>query len=221
VIGVTGWQGFIGLHLVGKLDNPLCFQGDLRIIADVKEFVRKCDRIYHVAGLNRESEGVILANNLVATGNLILATRLLGVSPEIIFISSVQSQSKPNSEYGTTKLIEEKIVKMAERWCIFRLPNVYGEGCRPFYNSVVATFAYQIVNGFKVIIEDADAIRNFIYVEDLAERLLNPRIGEYMDVRGERMTIAEVYKHLKAGDHPKLKRCLDYFEESKNEISFA
>ena len=217
-VGITGWKGFIGSHLTEKINNPLRFEGDMRNISDVKDFVGQCDRIYHVAGKNREDEGKILSNNLVSTGNLMLVTRLLKVNPEIIFVSSVQVQNNTYSEYGTTKLIEEKIIKMADKWCIYKVPNVYGEGCRPFYNSVVSTFAFQIVNGQKVIINNGDATRRFVYIEDLIESLLKPKLGGYVDVKGELMTIAEVYKHLIAKDHLKMQRCLDYFVEKKNEI---
>ena len=106
-IGITGWRGFIGSHLFKKVPDPILFQGDMRNLAEVKEFVGRCDRIYHLAGKNRAEDGQILANNLVGTGNLVLATRLLGTNPEIVFTSSKQVEWNPNSEYGLCKKIEE------------------------------------------------------------------------------------------------------------------
>jgi UDP-2-acetamido-2,6-beta-L-arabino-hexul-4-ose reductase len=216
-VGITGWRGFIGSYLKEAIKDPILFQGDLRKIADVKEFVRSCDVIYHIAGKNRDDEGNILANNLVATGNLVMATRLLSVSPEIIFASSKQTQTNPNSEYGTTKLIEEKIVKTANKWCIFRIPNVYGERCKPFYNSVISTFAYQLAHNKQPEIKDPTVTRDFIYVQDLIELLLKYKLNEIIGIKGEKMCIGEIYQYMtsKLGQHKKLAQVLEYYRGIK------
>lgn len=220
-IGITGWRGFIGAHLKEKIDNPILFQGDLRNLDSVKEFVKNCDRIYHIAGHSRDREGNIMANNIHATGNLILATKIEKVRPEIVFTSSIATVKNPNSEYGLTKLIEEKIIEMADKWCIFRIENVYGAGGKPFYNSVVATFAYQIARGEKVTINNPDETREFIFVDDLIAELLNPKFFVYVRPEGEVMSIGQVYEYLtsKLGEHKNLKKCLDYWRN--NVISTA
>jgi UDP-2-acetamido-2,6-beta-L-arabino-hexul-4-ose reductase len=212
-IGVTGWEGFIGSYLVKKIANPILFRGDLRKLENVKEFVVHCDRIYHLAGLNREQEGKILANNLVATANLILSLTLLSKNPEIIFLSSKQVEWNPKSEYGLTKSIEEDIIKKATNWCIFRVPNVYGPGGKPFYNSVVATFTYQLSHGQSVTIDNPATTREFIYISDLVDGLLNPRFPEYEYPEGELFSVVQIYEYLtsRLGEHKKLKSCLDYY----------
>ena len=108
-IGITGWMGFVGSNLSHYIQDPFLFQGNMSNLKKVRKFVKECDRIYHIAGKNRDIEGGILENNLRSTGNLILACKLENVSPEIIFISSTQVEWNPNSEYGLTKKIEEKI----------------------------------------------------------------------------------------------------------------
>lgn len=212
-IGITGWHGFIGSYLKEKIDKPVLFKGDLKILNDVKVFVKQCDRIYHVAGLNRADEGQILANNILATGNLILASKLQQLNPQIIFISSKQVEWNANSEYGIAKTIEESIVKMFNMWCIFRVPNVYGQKCKPFYNSVVATFAYQLTHNQKVTITNPNHTREFIFVEDLVEELLKPKFSVMRNIQGKRMSVGEIYDYLtiKLGQHEKLKQCLDYW----------
>ena len=126
-IGITGWRGFIGSHLSQRISNPVLFQGNMRDMDAVKQFVGQCDRIYHLAGKNRaEGAGEILANNLVSTGNLVLATKLLGKNVELVFASSKQVEWNPDSEYGMCKMVEESIVRKARKWCVFRIPNVYG-----------------------------------------------------------------------------------------------
>jgi len=212
-IGITGWEGFIGSYLRKRIADPILFQGDLRDLDEVKEFAKDCERIYHLAGLNREKDGGILANNLHATGNLILASKLQKKNPEIAFSSSKQVEWNPNSEYGLTKLIEEEIVKRAQNWCIFRIPNVYGPGGKPFYNSVVATLTYQISHGQEVTISNPSETREFIFVEDLVDELINPRFSGYVYPRGEVMSIGEIHDYLtsRLGEHKKLKRCFDCY----------
>ena len=218
-IGITGWRGFIGSHLSARISDSVLFQGDMLDLDAVKEFVGQCDRIYHLAGKNRAESGQILANNLVGTGNLVLATKLLGHCPEIVFASSKQVEWNPDSEYGMVKLIEEGTVRKARKWCIFRIPNVYGEGCKPFYNSVVATFCWQIAHGEVCTTHQPFATREFVYIEDVVGALVEPVLYRVTKVSGEVMSIQEVYELLtnRLGEHGKLKMTLDWYKgESKN-----
>lgn len=222
-IGITGWKGFIGSYLIKKIESPILFQGDLSNLDSVQLFVGNCDRIYHLAGLNREHEGKILANNLVATGNLILSLKLTNSNPEIIFLSSGQVEWNPYSEYGFTKSIEEEIIKKAEKWCIFRVPNVYGPGGKPFYNSVVATLAYQLTHGQQVTINDPSIVREFIYIDDLINELMNPQFSKFKYPKGELLSIGQIYEYLtsRSDEHENLKRCLDYYLLSNNHVPTA
>lgn len=214
-VGITGANGFIGAHLKSVLENPLLFQGDLNDITQVREFVRECDRIYHLAGKNRADCGGILKNNLVSTANIVLAMKLENKFPEIIFASSQQTIWNPDSEYGFTKILEEEILKKAARWCIFRIPNVYGPGCKPFYNSVVATFCYQLSKGQQVTIHDPSVKREFVYIDDLIEEFLNPEFNSYKSPEGETLSVGEIYSLLtdRFGEHEKLKACFDFYGE--------
>jgi UDP-2-acetamido-2,6-beta-L-arabino-hexul-4-ose reductase len=216
IIGITGGEGFIGSHFSKKLSDPILFKGDLHDLESVKEFVRRCDRIYHFAGLNRENEGMILRNNLLATGNILLASKLLSKEPEIIFSSSMQVEWNPNSEYGLTKSLEEEIIKKAKHWCIFRIPNVYGPGGRPFYNSVIATFTYQISKNEELTVNDPSEHREFIYIDDLTDALLKPKFNHHIHLGGEVLTIGQIKQYLTVdlGKHDKLKRCLDYYSRN-------
>ena len=214
-VGITGAQGFIGSYLKRKIPKPEIFEGDLRDLEKVREFVKNCDRIYHLAGKNRGAPGEILKNNIISTGNLILAMKLENKYPSIIFSSTTQVEWSPDSEYGLTKYIEEEIVKKAKEWCIFRIPNVYGPGGKRFYNSVVATFTYQIANKLPVKIDHPETTREFIYIDEVVEKLITPKFGSCIRLGGETMSIKEIYEFLtsKLGDHKKLKKCLDYYKQ--------
>ena len=197
------------------MHDPLLFEGDLTNIRDACEFVCSCDRVYHLAGKNREQPGEILKNNIISTSNLILACKIKGVNPEIIFASSQQVIWNSESEYGFVKSVEEEIIKKAKKWCIFRIPNVYGPGCKPFYNSVIATFCYQISKGESVTIHDSSVKREFIFVDDLVERILDPEFNSLKSINGETMTVGEIHSFLtdKLGRHKKLERCLQSYKQ--------
>jgi len=214
-IGITGAFGFIGSHLKKRIINGRAFDGDLKDIRKVREFILKCDRIYHLAGKNREKFGGILRNNIVATANLILAMTVENKFPEIIFASSKQVIWNSNSEYGLTKTLEEEIVKKAKKWCIYRIPNVYGPGSRPFYNSVVATFCYQVSKGSPLTINDPDTKREFIYIDDLIDELLKPKFNVCKELHGEVMSVAEIASYLtdRLGYHKNLQKCLEYYKK--------
>ena len=216
-VGITGWRGFIGSHLSVRISDPVLFQGDMLDLSAVKEFVGQCDRIYHLAGKNRAEDGQILANNLVVTGNLVLATKLLGYHPEIVFTSSKQVEWNPDSEYGMCKMVEEGIIRKARKWCIFRIPNVYGEGCRPNYNSVVATFCWQIAHGEVCTTHQPFATREFVHIKDVVNALLEPTVYRVVGVSGEVMSVKEVHELLttRLGEHERLKRTLEWYKENR------
>ncbi len=197
------------------MNDPLLFEGDLTNLRSACEFVVSCDRIYHLAGKNREQPGEILKNNVISTSNLILACKIKRVNPEIIFASSQQVIWNSESEYGFVKGIEEEIIKKANKWCIFRIPNVYGPGGKPFYNSVIATFCYQISKGESVTIHDPSVKREFIFVDDLVEQLLNPEFNSLKSIDGETLTVGEIYSFLtdKLGSHKNLERCLQWYKQ--------
>jgi UDP-2-acetamido-2,6-beta-L-arabino-hexul-4-ose reductase len=219
-IGITGWKGFIGSHLksaLEKTDNELVlFEGNLCNLADCQIFVRRCDRIYHIAGHNRDTQGKILANNLFATGHLVLACKIEHVEPEIVFASSRQITMNPDSEFGFTKITENCMISQMSKWCIFVIPNVYGEGCRPFYNSVVGTFAYQITHGKTPTINNPTDTREFIYIDDLIEDLLEPHFNETLIPAGEQMTTMQVYEYMtsRLGQHNNLTKTLEWYRSN-------
>jgi len=213
-IGITGAEGFIGSHLIRRIENPVLLRyKTLDYLPDVREFIKSCDRIYHLAGKNREvAPGKLLKNNLLSTANLILAMNLENKFPELIFVSSTQVESNPTSEYGISKFLEESAVKEARKWCIYRAPNVYGPGCKPFYNSVVATFCHQLSVGEELTINDPMVERDFIYIDDFVKELLVPEFNRYIRPRGKVMTIGQIAFHLKSGKHRKLAKTLKFYQ---------
>jgi len=199
-IGITGANGFIGSHLCKKIKDPIVFKGNLLDFDAVKDFVKECDMIYHVAGKNREIEGVILKNNVLGTRNIIQSMIEQNHFPYLVFLSSTQIEWNSLSEYAISKKTEEDLIKSNldnHQYCIYRIPNVYGPGCKPFYNSVISTFCYQIAIGEELTINDSDSTREFIFIDDLVSQITGEeRRGRFVRVWGEVMSIGQVVSAL-------------------------
>lgn len=194
IIGITGAHGFMGSHLYEYMkticecevfDRQKC---DLFDIESMKLFVENKDFIFHLAGANRASNEELLKVNTLGTLNLLEAIRKYSeVETKIVFASSLQVYGftrniiylkendlpKPNNIYGLSKKFAEEIINGYSEYygikgLIFRISNVYGEGCRPYYNSAIATFIDLIQKGEKIIINGSgEQSRDFIYVSDV------------------------------------------------------
>ena len=197
-VGVTGASGFLGSHLTSALKKLAGFKVNtvksrsLKKFSDInklKSFVENLDLIYHVAGVNRGSDEEILKGNIQTTFNLLEAVKKYGKSsPRIIFTSSSQVYKKtrqseklinetykaePETIFGIAKKTSEDLIRLSGfEHAIIRIANVYGPGCRPNYNSVIATFCHKSVIKEPLKIDgDGYQKRDFIYIEDVIKAM--------------------------------------------------
>jgi UDP-2-acetamido-2,6-beta-L-arabino-hexul-4-ose reductase len=199
-IGITGMAGFVGAHLRDRLSREQDFEilpfednyfDNHALLAD---FAAKADVIVHLAGVNRHEPEVVYAKNIELMEQLLTAADASGTTPCILFSSSTQIER--DNEYGRGK---KKAMELLGDWSTRRnassvsmvIPNVFGDGGRPFYNSVVATFCYQITHGEQPTIQQ-DGLMSMIYINDLVDefwRLIqNPPDAyhvEYIQPRAE------------------------------------
>jgi UDP-2-acetamido-2,6-beta-L-arabino-hexul-4-ose reductase len=174
---VTGSAGFIGRRVADLLirdghDVVTYNRNDRRDLLD--GYIAKADFIFHFAGVNRpanpdEFEQV----NASLTEQLCKAASRTSGKPVVVLASSTQALLE--NPYGASKRHAEKAVeqfaKGGGRAVIFRLPNVFGPGCRPNYNSVVATFAHNAARGLPLEIHDPNRALTLVYVHDVAEAM--------------------------------------------------
>ncbi len=76
-----------------------------------------------------------------------------------------------NSEYSHSKRAGEDLFLQYEKEIgtkvfIYLFPNLYGKWCRPNYNSVTATFCYNIVNDLPITINDPSVELEMLYIDD-------------------------------------------------------
>jgi UDP-2-acetamido-2,6-beta-L-arabino-hexul-4-ose reductase len=171
---ITGSKGFIGSNLLVNLkytDGLDIIQFDIQQdITFLKKALGDADIVFHLAGVNRpENADEFTKSNTELTENIVDALLSQGRKIPLVFSSSIQAEL--DNPYGRSKLESEKQVQKYNRkggeGYIFRLTNVFGKWCRPDYNSVVATFCYNIANGKDIIVSDKNKELELIYIDDL------------------------------------------------------
>lgn len=181
-VGITGGGGFIGGNIKRALSGRkgirvqvFDYPQDNLLIPDpqrLASFVKNKDIILHTAAVMRDNAYALIAGNIVATYNLLEAVRKFNRKAKVIFLSSSAVDVKNISVYGESKKLTEELMKgFAQTYkqpvSILRLTNVFGEGSRPFYNTVVATFCYQVACGMKLKINRKGDPLMLVYVGDI------------------------------------------------------
>ena len=188
-IGVTGADGFVGGHLTRRLrslDGVEVFECPPELFSDpggLVDWLARCDAVVHLAAMNRGDEEEIYATNCDLIDRLLEAAATLDGPPRIVFASSTQRQR--DNAYGRSKAYgEQRIAQWAagggRHGVSLVIPNVYGPGCKPFYNSVVATFCHQVALGQTPTVVQDNPVE-FVWVNELVEQItevaLDPEPG--------------------------------------------
>ena len=186
---VTGAKGFIAKNFAltlaprSRWSALEFFRGD----SDAKlfELVGAADAILHLAGENRPRDPAdFKRNNADLTQTLCSAVEAAGRNIPIVAASSTQAALE--NDYGRSKKAGEEILqayaaRTGNTVTVLRLPGVFGKWCRPNYNSVVATFCYNIARDLPVHINDPEQELRLVYVDDVVEALLSeleqPKLG--------------------------------------------
>jgi UDP-2-acetamido-2,6-beta-L-arabino-hexul-4-ose reductase len=178
-VGITGPRGFIASHLARHLSvDPAmrltCCPRDSFCDAEaLGKFVSGTDTIVHLAGMNRGDERQVYETNVSLVDRLVEALGAATKPPHVIFASSTQ-RDRPNAYGRSKKYGEDRLREWANstggRLTILVIPNVFGPGCRPYYNSVVATFCHQLAHEQNPVVID-DQQLELVWVNDLVEAI--------------------------------------------------
>jgi UDP-2-acetamido-2,6-beta-L-arabino-hexul-4-ose reductase len=226
-IATTGMGGFLGWHLrVHCHARPKIkiIEIDRSVFGDpsrFQEIICQTDVVIHLAGLNRGDEQEIERVNIELTRQLIAACKQTNTRPHILLANSTHRDRE--TAYGRSKRQSADLLAAwaLEAGAIFTdlvLPNVYGEGGRPFYNSVVATFCHQLASGEEPkIIQDGQL--ELVHAQTVAREIvavIEGRVSGEVRVQGDRLSVSECLQKLQGFDRsyrghlvPELKADLD------------
>jgi len=178
---VTGSRGFVGRNLVAHLkrrEGLIIYEYDLdNDEAELNEGLRRADVIFHLAGVNRPlSEADFHKGNTGSTGYICRALGGMGRRPKIVFSSSIQAEL--DNPYGISKRNAEDVLKRFSKdndiaCVVYRFKNLFGKWCRPNYNSVTATFCYNIAHGLPIQISDPANKLELTYIDDVVTAFVN------------------------------------------------
>lgn len=185
LILVTGAHGFIGKNLIiqlAEMNFSILSFGRNDDPSTLPQLIEQADALVHLAAENRpRDEADFELVNFGLTQNLCDIIRGSRKQIPIIFASSIHAAN--GSQYGLSKLkAEEALQKLSQEvdvpLYIYRLPNIFGKWCKPNYNSVVATFCYNIAHGLPITIDEETAQLSLTHVDDLVSefvRILNSK----------------------------------------------
>lgn len=189
---ITGANGFIGRNLSATLKG-LGYQRLLLVDKDTsdamyKSYVKEAKFIFHLAGVNRPIDPKeFIEGNVDTISKLIETVKLTNSTAPIVVSSSIQALA--DNPYGKSKKAGEDLLLEFSKQnqnpvFIYRFSNVFGKWSRPNYNSVVATFCYNISRGLPIKINDENAKIALIYIDDVVAELVRCLEGKSETIDG-------------------------------------
>jgi len=199
---LTGAAGFLGWHTEVRL-RALTEHEVVRATRDnwtqLPQLAADADTIIHVAGVNRGLSDQVREDNVAIARDVATALRTSGSVQRVVYANSIQAESP--SPYGSGKakagaILDDAAAAAGSSFVDVRLPNLFGEGGRPDYNSFVATFVHKIVAGEKPAI--ADRLVPLLHVQDAAQTLIEGLTTSLLriDPPGVEASVQDVYDTL-------------------------
>jgi UDP-2-acetamido-2,6-beta-L-arabino-hexul-4-ose reductase len=221
---VTGAEGFVGKNLVAELknhgyENLYLYTREIPL-ENLKEYARDCDFVFHLAGVNRPKiEEEFMEGNCGLTEELLTQLKANNNHCPVLISSSIQARK--DNPYGRSKKAAEDAIlaygsEVGADTYVYRLPNLFGKWSKPNYNTVVATYCYNIARGLEIQVNSPEAQLNLAYIDDvLAEfiRALNgnpTRDGNYCTI--------PVTHEIKLGE---LATLIKSFKKSRSDLSIV
>src|SRR5699024_2564140 len=149
---VTGSNGFIGKNLIAELrtkEEVEVMEYNRNTGSDLlNEYCQKADFVFHLAGVNRpETDAEFIEGNYEFTKELLQLLKDHQNTCPVMISSSTQAAN--DNPYGKSKNAGEGAVfahsnDTGARSLVYRFQNVFGKWSKPNYNTVIATFCYNI-----------------------------------------------------------------------------
>lgn len=218
---VTGSAGFVGKNLVESLKNikdgkdrthpnliiDEIFEFDKDVpLTNLEEYCQKCDFVFNLAGVNRpQNTEEFMEGNFGFASTLLDTLKKYNNKCPVMLSSSIQatlSGRYAGSEYGKSKLAGENLFfeyaeKNGSKVLVYRFPNLYGKWCRPNYNSVIATFCYNLANDLPITVNDPSVELELVYIDDVVKEMILALEGKenHCDFDGDKIVSVENGKY--------------------------
>lgn len=157
--GLLGWHACVRLHAANcaarfrKERLPFVLAAvDRAAFGDdekLDEALSGADAVLHFAGVSRGTEEEVRDGNPAIARRLADACARTGVKPHVTYANSTHGRhARPDTLYGVAKRrAAEALSAIGGSFTDLVLPHIFGEGARPRYNNVTATFIEAVIAG--------------------------------------------------------------------------
>ena len=182
---ITGSNGFVGRNLVEFLKTKSEY--DLYLFdrnntqEELDEWCKNCEFVVHLAGVNRTTKASeFVDGNLGVIEQVVENLKKHNNSAPILYSSSIQAEK--DNDYGKSKKLgEDFLFNYSKEFnvpvYIYRFTNLFGKWSIPNYNTVVATFCYNIARELPITINDRNAQITFCYIDDVVKEIYSAISG--------------------------------------------
>ena len=208
---VTGANGFVGKNISqtlknikeGKDSTHNLFIEDIFLfdinssMSDLERYTVDCDFIINLAGINRPKNSLEFYEG--NKGFLeTLCSYLVANNNKCPIIASSSIHVGKNNDYAKSKKAgEDYLLKFSEEngnpIYIYRFANLFGKWCKPNYNSVVATWCYNIAHHLDIQISDPSVVLSLCYIDDVINELISCIEG-HPNQTGSYCSVSPIYK---------------------------
>lgn len=210
---ITGARGFLARNLIVSLENIIsgkdrchCLGEQLELYqyshhmgtGTLKKYCQDCDFVFYLAGVNRPMEPREYMEGNAGLLEFMLEELVRQKNPcPVMYASSTQAVL--DNEYGKSKRAAEELLlqysqEMDVPVYIYRLSNVFGKWCRPNYNSVVATFCYNVARNLPIRVDAPEKTLQLVYIDDVVEEMTGLLCTKKKGTFANPLSIKQVYK---------------------------
>ena len=219
---VTGAKGFVGKNIIAELKNKGftdIFEFDIETKKSLLEkYTNECEFVLHLAGVNRpKDEKEFMEGNFGFTSVLLDLLKKNNNKAPILITSSIQAQR--DNPYGRSKKAGEDLLfnyskETGSKVLVYRLHNLFGKWSKPNYNTVVATYCYNVARDLDIQINNPDGDLDLCYIDDVLDEFIRAINGNESYKNG--YCIVPVLHHIKLGE---LAEKIIRFKESRTDLS--
>lgn len=216
-VAMTGAQGFLGWHTKAALRQTDTATLEIPVAESFEpttavRAVSGSSRLIHIAGVNRAPDNEIYDGNVLFAEQIANSLRSSEDPPSsVVYANSVQAGN--GTVYGEAKAKAGDILAQAASdlgidFVDLRLPNLFGEHGKPFYNAVTATFCHLLAKGEKPKVQQ-DKELTLLHAQNAADLLtgsisadLQPELEVSMTVSGLRDRLSGFARTYRQGEIP-------------------
>ncbi len=204
-IAVTGAAGFIGGALCARIDREPGFRAAAIVRGDfeagrLEEKLAGCEAVIHLAGESRSADPDALY--LINMGLVQQVADAVRRTPGIrrILFGSTTHEAKESAYHASKRDGRAQFDALAAELGIesagVLMPNAFGPGGKPFYNSVVSTFCKLRAEGKPLTVHPEAGKVKLIFIDRLADALFYAATGPFP---GNPLAVPEEYEEEVAG----------------------